>query len=112
MQKETGDKQIGTAKNRYRLTRKITQEQLGELVGCSPGFIGQIERGECMPSVHILRKIIRILDINANELFWESKKFSAEDEHLANQIQHHVNLMTTKEKNFILTVINQMNILK
>lgn len=112
MQKEIGDKQIGVIINKYRLAHRITQEQLGELVGCSPGFVGQVERGESMPSVHILRKIIQALDMDANELFWETVKASAEDEHLANQIHHYINHMSTNEKYFILAVVSQMNILK
>lgn len=112
MQQNNNTDHIGAIIHYYRLIRKMTQEQLGESAGCTSGFIGQIERGECMPSVHILCKIIQILDIDANELFWDSKDSSSEDQQLTNQILHHVNLLNTKEKKFILSVINQLNLLE
>lgn len=112
MQKENGNKQIGAIISKYRLAQRITQEQLGKLVGCSTGFIGQVERGESMPSVQILRKIIQNLNIDANELFWKLEDSSSEDEHLVNQIQNIVNHMSIDKKHYVLAVISQINLLK
>lgn len=111
MQQNNNTDQIGSTIHYYRLIRKMTQEQLGESAECSPGFIGQIERGECMPSVHILGNIIQALDIDANELFWNTKDTPAEDQQLTNQILQHVNRLSMKEKKFILSMINHLNIL-
>lgn len=112
MKIEIEDKQLGRIIRDYRHSHHLTQEQLSELAGCSSGFIGQMERGESMPSVSILRNIIRALDINANNLFWPTEEFSTEDQQLINQIHHYISHMSTKEKNFVLSVISHMDILK
>lgn len=112
MQQNNNIDHIGAIIHYYRRIRKMTQEQLGESTGCTSGFIGQIERGECMPSVHILCNIIQTLDIDANKLFWDSRESTSEDQQLTNQILHHVNLLSTSEKKFILSVINHLSLLK
>lgn len=104
--------QTGKIIKRYRVSHHFTQEQLGELVGCSPGFIGQIERGECMPSISVLYDIIHELDIDANDLFWSSAEPSFNDQQLTNQIMHYVSRLDQKEKEFILSVISHMDILR
>lgn len=53
-----------------RKTRGLTQEQLAEKVNVSTGMIGQIERGETMPSVETLAALILQLEIDPNTLFY------------------------------------------
>lgn len=112
MQIKNGDKHMGKIISRHRFARKMTQEQLGQLVGCSPSFIGQVERGESMPSVTLLKNIICNLNIDANDLFWESKNLDSEDVLLENQIQYYANRMNTNYKKFILSVIEHLSLLQ
>ena len=55
-------------KNR-RQEMKISQEHLADLIGKTPGFIGQLERQESLPSLETLSSIINNLGIDANEIF-------------------------------------------
>lgn len=58
--------------NRIRQIRKdhgLSLEQLGELAGLHPNYIGQVERGEKNVTVESLEKIARGLGVSLQELF-------------------------------------------
>ena len=55
-------------KNR-RQEMKMSQEHLADLIEKTPGFIGQVERQESLPSLETLSSIIQHLGIDANEIF-------------------------------------------
>jgi transcriptional regulator with XRE-family HTH domain len=58
-----------------RRLRKLTQEQLGEAVGCSVEFISLVERGVNAPSVAGLEKFAKGLKVEVKELFtFEERK--------------------------------------
>lgn len=61
-------KLANTVKSR-RLSMKLSQEQLAEKIDKSPSFVGQLERGECLPKIETLQALIACLGIDANELF-------------------------------------------
>jgi len=52
-----------------RRTKKLTQEQLAEGVGCSVEFISLVEPGVNAPSVAGLEKFAKILNVEVRELF-------------------------------------------
>ena len=52
---ETIKERLGPMIKEQRKTKKITQEELAEFVDVTPGFIGQIERGEALPSLDTVR---------------------------------------------------------
>lgn len=52
-----------------RKRRGITQEVLAEKLNLTTGMIGQIERGETMPSVANLRLLIEYLSIDPRIIF-------------------------------------------
>lgn len=60
---------IGTMTREKRNSKNLTQEELAEKVNLSTGMIGQIERGETMPSVESLDAIIKKLGIDPRSLF-------------------------------------------
>lgn len=60
---------IGTMIREKRNSQHLTQEELAEKVNLSTGMIGQIERGETMPSVESLDAIIKKLGIDPRSLF-------------------------------------------
>ncbi len=62
---------IATVIREKRKSQDLTQEKLAELVGVSTGYIGQLERGETMPSMPVLAALIDVLGIDANSLFFE-----------------------------------------
>jgi len=52
-----------------RKKRKITQEQLADLVGVSRQSINAIERGKYVPSTVLSLKISEIFNTSVNKLF-------------------------------------------
>ena len=63
------ENRIGAAIKEKRKEHGYTQEQLAEKVGITPGFIGQIERGDSFPSLETLTCITQLLAIDANVYF-------------------------------------------
>lgn len=60
---------ISTMIREKRNSQRLTQEALAEKVNLSTGMIGQIERGETMPSIENLDAIIKELGIDPRALF-------------------------------------------
>lgn len=61
-----------------RNSQHLTQEELAEKVNLSTGMIGQIERGETMPSIESLDAIIKELSIDPRSLFGDTPSSSTE----------------------------------
>ncbi len=62
-------KRLGKNIKKHRLDKKLTQEQLAELVGIHPTYVGKLESGKNNPSTIMLYKITRALKINLCDLF-------------------------------------------
>ena len=57
---------IGRNIRKYRLMKKLRQEDLAELANLSNNYIGAIERGEKIPSLETLIVIINVLGVSAD----------------------------------------------
>lgn len=53
----------------------LTQEQLAEKIGKSAGYIGQLERGLSMASLPTLKKLINVLSLDANLIFYDEQPY-------------------------------------
>lgn len=62
-------KKLGKRIASLRKTRKLTQEQMAELLDCSVEFISLVERGVNAPSVAGLEKFSQVLKVEVKELF-------------------------------------------
>lgn len=51
-----------------RMQKRITQDKVSELAEITPGYLGQIERGEKNPSIKTLTKIASALDVTLDSL--------------------------------------------
>lgn len=60
---------LGENLRKYRLESNLTQEQLAELVGIHPTYVGKLESGKNNPSVKMLYKITRAMNINLCDIF-------------------------------------------
>lgn len=60
---------LGKQIKHFRLDNKFTQEYLAEKVGVHPTYIGKIESGKNNPSVMLIYKISKVLNINIKDLF-------------------------------------------
>ena len=83
----------------------LTQEELAEKIEKTPGFIGQIERGICMPSIDTLKQLINILAIDANEIFYNEKP----DGLSFCELNHLVSQWNSNDQLFLLEFIRLMD---
>lgn len=52
-----------------RIKKKIKQNRLAVLLGCSPSYLSRIEKGMQQPSIKFKKQCARILKISESELF-------------------------------------------
>jgi len=83
-----------------RNIHRITQEQLAEKVNVTTGMIGQIERGETMPSVDTLDALIQQLDIDPRTLFWGNVQDSSD----LTELYSIVAAMTKEQQHLLLEI--------
>lgn len=76
--------QIGEIIRLKREEFGLTQEQLAEKIGKSPGYIGQLERGLSMASIPTLKRIINVLSIDANIFFYDQYQTGRQFDELGN----------------------------
>ena len=57
---------IGKNIRKYRLMKKLRQEDLAEKTGLTANYIGMVERGEKIPSLETFIKILNTLGISAD----------------------------------------------
>lgn len=57
---------MGENIRKYRLAKKLRQEDLAEKTGLSANYIGMLERGEKVPSLETFISILNSLEISAD----------------------------------------------
>ena len=57
---------IGKNIRKYRLAKKLRQEDLAEATGLSTNYIGMVERGDKIPSLESFIAILNTLDVSAD----------------------------------------------
>lgn len=57
---------IGKNIRKYRLEKKLRQEDLAERAGLSTNYIGMVERGEKIPALETFITILNILEVSAD----------------------------------------------
>lgn len=62
------NEQIGDIIVQYRARKRMTQEQLATDIGCTRGFISDVERGERSVSIETLARISRATGLKPNKL--------------------------------------------
>ncbi|WBV43529.1 helix-turn-helix domain-containing protein [Pseudoroseomonas cervicalis] len=66
---EFNRKQFGQRVRQLRLVRALTQEQLAQLAGLHPTYLGGIERGERNLGLDNVLKLAKALAVHPSELF-------------------------------------------
>ena len=84
-----------------RQQQNMTQEQLAEQIDTTPGFVGQVERAETYPSAPVLAKIIQVLGIDANTLFFEIDESST----ILQEISIRAQRLEPAKQEFVLDMI-------
>ena len=59
---------VKTNLKELRQERHLTQEQLAEMAGISASYISSLELQKRMPTILILAKLAKVLDVKINEL--------------------------------------------
>jgi transcriptional regulator with XRE-family HTH domain len=60
---------LGRRIRELRKARNLTQEQFGERTGINYKYLGAVERGQENPTVKVLERIARVLQVELRELF-------------------------------------------
>ncbi len=68
MSTETLRKTIGKNLKEARLDKRLTQEQVAELVGTTVNYYAKLERGKSMPSIPMLEKLVKTLGVNSCDI--------------------------------------------
>lgn len=91
---------IGIMVREKRNSQHLTQEELAEKLNLSTGMIGQIERGETMPSNENLDAIIRELGIDPRALFGNTPQSNKE----LSELYMIVSRMTQNQQRLLLEI--------
>jgi len=70
---------MGQRIRHFRVTRKLTQEQLAEAADISASFMGHIERGNRISSIETLVKLCAALEVTPNDLLWDDTLIQTAD---------------------------------
>ena len=67
------DPKLGELIKKTRLERRLTQEEVAEMIGCHSQYYKNLENGKGMPSVPMFCKIMRALHISSDEYVWPNQ---------------------------------------
>lgn len=70
---------FGKQVKKYRLKRKMSQEELAEKIDIAVNNLGKIERGESFVTAATLEKLASVLNVKVHELFTFENPISIED---------------------------------
>jgi len=90
---------------RFRNSKNISQMEMAELCNISPNYIGQIEIGRRFPSLKLIEKIARVLEVEPYLFFIDET-----GENL-NEFDEMVNLMAKLPEKQRLEIINRISAL-
>jgi len=96
-------KLFGKRIKELRKSKKLTQEQLGELVGVDYKQIGNIETGTYFTTMPTLEKIAKALDVEIEELF--SFSHIKDKELLLNELSKMLNSAQEHELKLVYKVV-------
>lgn len=93
---------IGNVIKAKRKMYGFSQEVLAEKIGKSTGYIGQVERGETLPSIQTLALLIEVLGIDANTLFYND----SQSPYISSEIAIRTARLNPKKQEFILGIVD------
>ncbi len=99
-------KLFGKRIKELRKQKKLTQEQLGELVGIDYKQIGNIETGTYFTTMPTLEKIAKALDVDIAELF--NFNHNKNKEQLLKEIKYLLDEASEEKIKFIYRIIKDI----
>jgi len=68
MSTDTLKKTISNNLREARLDKRLTQEDVAELVGTTVNYYAKLERGKSLPSILMLEKLAKALDVSSCDI--------------------------------------------
>lgn len=103
MQQEIDYGKLGLRIKEVRLRRKLTQDNLAEMVGCNTSHISNIENNYTKASLNVLLAIANALDTSIDYLLTE--QYGNESLAIENEILREVRKCDSQTKTRILKII-------
>ena len=95
---------LGKSIKKEREFRKLTQEQLSELLDVSTHYIYELERGTRIPSLPLLIKLSEVLHVSADRLLSDTAaENNAVNPQMLNDL---INTLTDEQKQNLYNIIN------
>lgn len=92
---------LGERIKEERQRMRLTQERFGELTDISSAYIGQIERNERTPSLKILKRIAKELNVSLDYLIAGKE----DAQRLSKHIQYELEDTNDEQKKMIVEII-------
>lgn len=99
-------KKLGARIQEIRKSKKLTQENLAEMIDMDKPNLSNIECGKKFMTAETLEKIIVALDVQPNELF--TFEHMESDDILKQEIIENINILQKKDLQFIHKIINSL----
>ncbi len=96
---------LGQIIKKARQAAELTQDELAERVGITARYIMAIENESKQPSLDVLCKIIRILRIPADNIFFPENKHTEEE---TEQIIRMIPLCNERDQKIIMSIVKTM----
>ena len=89
-----------------RKSRKLTQEQLAEIVNVDFRYISFLENAKSFPSCDLIEKLSRALNVNYTDLFMNEENMSREQ--IKKQLLETIELLDNKNLNILLNLAKDL----
>lgn len=100
------EKKIGRRIQLFRKKKKLTQEQLAEMINVSPNHLSAIERGVYGVKLDTLIRIMNILDCTADDIF--ADVLSCGYKIKASRLSDELKQLSAKDQSVILSLVDIM----
>ena len=89
-----------------RKSRKLTQEQLAEIVNVDFRYISVLENAKSFPSCDLIEKLSKALNVNYTDLFMDEENMSREQ--IKKQLIETIELLDNKNLNILLNLAKDL----
>lgn len=89
-----------------RKSRKLTQEQLAEIVNIDFRYISFLENAKSFPSCDLIEKLSKALNVNYTDLFMNEENMSREQ--IKKQLIETIELLDNKNLNILLNLAKDL----
>ena len=94
--------QMGLQIKNVRESARLTQEQLAELLGCTPQYISLMENGRYTISIKMLRKLCAALNVSSDSIL-----FPGSDRHCLDIISYKCKDVSDEQFRLLIEIINR-----